>query len=231
MATERVVRRGDIAVHLTDEAVSPDEATFLDNDGNAVSLAGTRMVIEDQDDGSVNVRFDNKGTGRVCGQCQLCCKLLPVKSVEKPAGQRCRHQRTGKGCLIYSKRPWECRTFACRWLADPHAADLPRPDRAHYVIDMTPDTIMAGDQPVSVLQVWLDPAFPDAWDTPELRAFMLYMAERFRSATIIRRDDCDGFTVFPPPIADDGQWHIREGSVVKREDLVARVAAARNAAG
>jgi len=38
---------------------------------------------------------------RQCGGCTLCCKLLPVPPLEKLAGQRCQHQRHGKGCAVY----------------------------------------------------------------------------------------------------------------------------------
>ena len=40
-------------------------------------------------------------THRRCGDCQLCCKLLPVRELSKGASERCRHQRVGKGCTVY----------------------------------------------------------------------------------------------------------------------------------
>ena len=39
---------------------------------------------------------------RHCGGCTLCCKLIPVEELNKPAGARCKHVRTGKGCSIYA---------------------------------------------------------------------------------------------------------------------------------
>jgi len=30
---------------------------------------------------------------RTCGGCTLCCKLLPVRELKKPANTRCQHQR------------------------------------------------------------------------------------------------------------------------------------------
>lgn len=78
---------------------------------------------------------------RTCGDCQLCCKLLPVRAVGKGANERCRHQRFGKGCAIYHHPsfPVECRVWSCRWLVDPEAHGLSRPDRTHYVVDIMPD--------------------------------------------------------------------------------------------
>jgi hypothetical protein len=216
------VNRGDFTVELTDEGALPssDAATILDGEGNPIALAGERITIEDGEGGETTIRFDDKGTGRVCGGCQMCCKLMPVPQLNKGANERCRHQRTGKGCMIYKSRPWACRTYACRWLADPKATALPRPDRAHYVVDVEHDkVILEGQTIVAVLQVWLDPAFPNAWDTPELRAYMLMWAER-GAATIIRTNASDGFVVFPPPLASDGEWHIqRKSRPVTREAL------------
>ena len=74
---------------------------------------------------------------RQCGDCQLCCKLLPVPPLEKKAGQRCQHQKFGKGCTVYHSRagmPMECSIWNCRWLVNDDADELSRPDRVHYVI-------------------------------------------------------------------------------------------------
>jgi Fe-S-cluster containining protein len=104
---------------------------------------------------------------RQCGDCQLCCKLLPMQPgrrearattalIEaglarpdefvgmlpewtKPAGERCKFQKAGKGCAVYARRPLGCRLWNCRWLVD--AGETSRPDRAHYVIDIMPDVI------------------------------------------------------------------------------------------
>ncbi len=46
--------------------------------------------------------FDDHGTELRCGGCTLCCRLLPVPSLDKLAGQQSRHASTGKGCSIYS---------------------------------------------------------------------------------------------------------------------------------
>src|SRR2546423_255596 len=108
---------------------------------------------------------------RACGDCQLCCRLLPVKGIlNKPAGARCKHQKFGKGCMVYHRpgMPPECAIWNCRWLVNDDTADLPRPDRAHYVIDLIPDYVtLVNDetgekQNVEVVQVWIDPKHPAA---------------------------------------------------------------------
>lgn len=52
---------------------------------------------------------------RKCGTCTLCCKLLGVKELNKPAGKYCEFAKFGCGCQKYDIRPQECRTFECLW--------------------------------------------------------------------------------------------------------------------
>jgi hypothetical protein len=188
-----------------------------------VELAGDRITLTHDGDHDT-IHFSDKGTGRVCGDCQLCCKLLPVPGapLHKPANTRCQHQRTGKGCGIYATRPTACRVFACRWLADAECAGMKRPDRSHYVVDINPDYVEAVDNAtgqrtkIGVIQVWVDPHYRDAYRAPELRRYMLHIAERYRMATIVRYSSTEAFTVFPPPLASDGQWHEEGGTVLAR---------------
>lgn len=149
---------------------------------------------------------------RVCGDCQLCCKLLPTKEIGKPANTRCKHQKVGKGCVIYATRPFSCRHWRCRWLIGDDTADLARPDRAHLVIDIMPDYVTAVD-PISgrrqdhpVLQVWTDPAFPDAHRDPHFRAYVARQGEEHGMAALIRCGSLDGFLLVPPALNKGGEW-------------------------
>lgn len=181
--------------------------------GDHYALAGDKIVLTHEGD-TTTLTFNDKGTGRECGACTLCCKLCPVPGapLHKPAGVKCKHQRAGKGCSIYASRPFACRSWACRWLCDSETAGMPRPDRCHYVIDIKDDYVeMVQDDgtrhKIGVIQVWVDPAFRDAWKAPELRAYMLRMATDYRMATIIRFSSLVAITVFPPPLSEDRQWH------------------------
>jgi hypothetical protein len=194
-------------------------------------LAGDHMTYSETADGTLTLTFSDKGNGRTCSDCQLCCKLLPVPVLNKRANQKCQHQRHGKGCAIYADRPYACRTWSCRWLSDRAATEgMPRPDRAHYVIDIVPDHVeLIADEKtpdhkrrVDVITVWCDPVFPDAYRDKHLRAFMLKMAQEYRLATIVRWSSTDAITVFPPPFDKDGQWHEIRGNAVERghDDLL-----------
>lgn len=211
----KVIKRDGIELHLKEGDGEPGEVPIAVSNGDPVYLNGDRMTIVDNADGSATFTYDDKGTGRSCGGCSLCCKLIGVASLGKPPGQKCRHSKVGKGCAIYDMRPKDCRTWSCRWLADFDTAGMPRPDRCHYVIDLTWEKVMARDQEdtreIPALQVWVDPAFPEAAKAPELRRFMVHVAEKYGAATVLRFEK-DATIVFPPQFSTDGLWREMRGT-------------------
>ena len=207
----------------TIENKSPGKSHDLDEIIATIEDMGGRMVVETLPGGKMSIAYDSKGTGRTCGTCQLCCKVMPVPPLKKPANKRCDHQRANKGCAVWHSpaMPSVCWLYHCRWLADPSTKGLPRPDRAHYVIDFMPDHITMTDESgkqvdVPVFQVWVDPAFPDAWQDENLKAWMAAMADRHGFATIIRFSSRAAVTVFPPHFDADGQWNVQAGTVKAR---------------
>jgi len=191
-----------------------------------------RIVLEDDD-----------ASGRHCGGCTLCCRLLPIKAAayprerignavnemiaqgfakpadfagmmpefDKPAGKPCPHQRHHKGCTVYRRRPFGCRMWSCRWLTNVDTADLRRPDRSRVVIDVMPDFVtLTTDEGqranIEVVQLWVDPATPDAWREPSILAYLERRAAE-GIAALIRFDSHDAVTVFAPALSQDGQWH------------------------
>ena len=150
---------------------------------------------------------------RQCGACTLCCKLLPVRELGKLGGERCEHQRHGKGCAIYSARPPSCQTWSCKWLLDGEALrDLRRPDRVGYVIDPMPDFVRLTDNDTGavtelpVIQIWLD--HPDAHRDPALRAWLDGEAQRVGMGALARMPrNNDAIGLFAPSISSDKQWH------------------------
>jgi hypothetical protein len=89
----------------------------------------------------------------------MCCKVLRIEELEKPAGTWCRHVVMGKGCGIYENRPGVCQTFNCQWLLDPSLGAEWKPEKAKFV--MYPDR-----NNTEVLNISVDPAFPDARTKP-----------------------------------------------------------------
>lgn len=146
---------------------------------------------------------------RRCGDCSLCCTLLPVVALGKRDGERCKHQR-GLGCNIYRKEgfPGECALWSCRWLVDETTAGLLRPDIAHYVIDIIPDFVIgrgaAGEQRAAAIQVWIDPRFPDAHRDPGFRQWMT--DHEPNCVALIRFSARDAIVLIPPQMSDTGDW-------------------------
>lgn len=169
-------------------------------------------------------------TERKCGDCSLCCKLVPVRELEKGAGERCKYQRH-TGCTVYNtvKMPISCGLWSCRWLVNDDTADLSRPDRSHYVIDIMPDFVMAveeetgAERRIDVVQVWVDPRYPDAHRDPALRAYLERRGQFEGLAAIIRYSANDGFVLFSPAISGDRQWHEQTGKLDPREHTALEV--------
>lgn len=157
---------------------------------------------------------------RQCGSCTLCCKLLPVNEgitindhhipgFHKEAGVRCMHQ-CSKGCRVYAtpKMPHSCQLWNCRWIVNDDTADLSRPDRVHYVIDMAPDYVVLRDDNTGqqmneeVIQVWVDPAFPDAHEDPGLRRYL----DRQAKPALLRYNSTKASLLVPPSLTGEGWW-------------------------
>ena len=111
---------------------------------------------------------------RDCGTCSLCCTLLRVDPIGKPAGRDCVHQRPEGGCGIYDSRPSICRGYQCLWLQG-GLEDDERPDRTRGVVDL--QTTGIG------LRLDIREAEPGAFDkSPSLAA----IAARYRTQMPVR---------------------------------------------
>ncbi len=110
--------------------------------------------------------------GRACGSCTLCCKVMGIKELQKPAGTWCTHCAPGKGCQIYDARPAECRSFNCYWLMRPEVGPEWKPDHSKIVLAAEGGGIVA----------YVDPGFPSAWRNapylPKLRELALQALAR-----------------------------------------------------
>lgn len=89
---------------------------------------------------------------RQCGSCNCCCDILEVTAVAKPVNELCKHWETGKGCIIYDRRPQMCRSFTCAWLQG-HFNDDWFPEKARIVVHFSGNS----------LNVQVDPGCPDRW--------------------------------------------------------------------
>lgn len=121
-------------------------------------------------------------TGRSCGPCSMCCKLLPIAALDKPHDQWCAYCRPGRGgCAIYENRPPTCRSFACNWLADPGIGDHWYPLKSKMVVQITGGH---DDKYDVFVDVHVDRGAPDAWRTQPYYAELQRMSSADR--TLVR---------------------------------------------
>jgi hypothetical protein len=193
----------------------PDDATVEQLDFSIDLGNGTKMTL-------VMARGDGPLGTRRCGSCSLCCRLLPVASIMKKSGEKCRYSRhNDKGCCsVYSGPlfPKACGTWSCRWLVDPEMG-MSRPDRAHYVVDVLPDFIQATQNDVAtklpVVQIWIDPAYPDAHRDPKLRAWIDRNAHETGMGALVRWGSTErALLLLPPLMTDNNEW-LEKPAVVK----------------
>ncbi len=76
---------------------------------------------------------------RDCGDCNVCCTLMPVPQLDKPSGVDCKHwdgKREGGGCTVYETRPEVCREWACIWRSGSNLLEPgDRPDKLGIMLD------------------------------------------------------------------------------------------------
>lgn len=97
---------------------------------------------------------------RTCGECTLCCKVMAIEELAKPAGSWCPRCQPRRGCVIYPDRPTECRSFSCLWLVNERLEQHWKPNRSKLVLTTSEDGI----------EVRCDPGFPDAWRKEPFRS-------------------------------------------------------------
>lgn len=107
----------------------------------------------------------------------MCCKLMAVPALEKPAGRWCAKYVARVGCGDYEGRPQGCRTFECLYLTAEGLGDAWRPDKAKFmiwsgregrrlIVDVDPSAPMAWRQPPYYAQIkaWSDRRHPQPFE-------------------------------------------------------------------
>jgi uncharacterized protein len=110
--------------------------------------------------------------GKSCGSCTLCCAVLEIVELSKPAGPVCENCRAGAGCAIYADRPQVCRDFECEWLM---SRELPRQFRPDLI-----GTILMEDPDSEEYRAVCAPAKALAWRNPKVFAHLVRMAKSGR---------------------------------------------------
>ncbi|HMF05663.1 MAG TPA: hypothetical protein VKE72_01435 [Methylocella sp.] len=131
--------------------------------------------------------------GKACGECNLCCKVLDIVELSKPAGTLCGDcVRSPSGsCRIYATRPKVCRDYECLWKGDRMMSPQLRPDRVGTLLMEDPDS----DEYRAVC----DPEKPFAWLTPLVFKHLVAMAKSGR--TVVAKAGLKAWRIHA-----NGQW-------------------------
>jgi len=77
-----------------------------------------------------------------CGDCTLCCTLLNVPWMDKPAGITCKF--CDKGCTIYDTKDKRCSEFKCAYNQMKIVSEKMRPDNCGVIFERLEDDLMFG---------------------------------------------------------------------------------------
>jgi hypothetical protein len=145
---------------------------------------------------------------KICGPCNLCCKVLHVESLAKPPGRWCEHTRAEAGCAIHGAHPADCRAFACGWLQWEDLGEAWRPSTAGFLIRPEPSQ--------GRLCIDVDSECPDAWRAdayyPVIKAWSASVRERTGCVLVYVDTRCT--VIFPEEDIDIGDFRQDEELVV-----------------
>jgi len=96
-----------------------------------------------------------------CGDCTLCCTLLPIKELDKAETTSCIY--CNKGCSIYKDRPASCAEFECLYNSSKDMDIKLRPDNTHIIFEKVTKDIYLG---------LIDPRYKDAWKVKGIQDYV-----------------------------------------------------------
>lgn len=128
-----------------------------------------------------------------CGACNMCCRLLDVRSISKPAHMLCWHTTLHGGCVVHEKKLTDpalavCAGFKCVWLESQNldesrrGARSMRPDQCHVMFVRDPDD-------PKLLWVHVDPRYRDAWRTSPVADYLEEVLGKGAKLEVIVGDD------------------------------------------
>lgn len=92
---------------------------------------------------------------KTCGTCSICCKIVAVEDLAKPAHQWCIHNVPRKGCGIWGSHPEACKVWQCGWILMPHLDERWKPEKCGFVIRTRFQ--------IQQLVIDVEPSKPNAW--------------------------------------------------------------------
>ena len=129
--------------------------------------------------------------GKACGSCTMCCSVLEIAELKKPAGPLCVNCSPASGCMIYRDRPQVCRDFECEWLTRRDLSRTLKPDLV--------GTILMEDPNSDEYRAVCAPERPMAWRHPLVFAHLLALAKSGR--TVVAKAGLASWRIF-----GSGEW-------------------------
>ena len=79
-----------------------------------------------------------------CGECTLCCKLLPIPWESSNAGEYCKYCVHTKGCKKFKTADKRCLEFECAYRQMKKVSIKLRPDNCGVIFERVSDNIFLG---------------------------------------------------------------------------------------
>jgi len=79
-----------------------------------------------------------------CGECTVCCTVLPISWLNKPANTPCKHCLVGGGCNVHLTKDSECKDFNCAYIQSGNTHVELRPDNCGIMFERLSDNIFYG---------------------------------------------------------------------------------------
>ena len=111
---------------------------------------------------------------KTCGTCSICCKIVAVSDLNKPAHQWCVHNVPHKGCGIWGKHPEVCKAWQCGWILMPQLDEQWKPERCGFII--------RNRYEINQLVIDVDPAKPDSWRKEPFYSRIRHWAQSSRAS-------------------------------------------------
>lgn len=134
-----------------------------------------------------------KQVEKTCGNCDVCCNILEVRELNKPAFCNCKDRADHGGCGVYDTRPSICRDWSCAYILNliPGGEEI-RPNNLGLMF--YPVTAENNDLGLSMLmgqEVW-----PDALLSSDAQKVLSLLSKHV--LTLIRHYKKEEFTYVGP---------------------------------
>ena len=133
-------------------------------------------------------------TTRACAGCDLCCTVMAIRELDKPAWTPCAHLAPGGGCGLWGRHPASCKSFTCLWRRS-DALLPPEMFPADCGFMLAVDQLEAWP---TVVKVCADLGRPSAWDRPHWRALFTRLAAAWNCPVVVIEDGVRGAVAFAP---------------------------------